>query len=67
MKKLIYTSVLVSLLLSGSTQAEFTELYLDTDSISRILSDLDFFKNYGNRLKMIDYENMMFKFSELQT
>ena len=27
-----------------------------------MLYDLDFLENYGNRLKMIDYENMMVKF-----
>ena len=52
----------VSLLLVGVVQAEFTTTIGEDHSIKDVLHQLDFFKSYGNRTKMIDRENMMVKF-----
>lgn len=62
MKKLIYTSVLVSLLLGGSNQAQFTSSIVYDGTMQEYLHRLDFFENYGNKEKLIDSKNQLVKF-----
>ena len=62
MKTRIYTTLIALFVWVPATQAEFSSDLLDTDSITRMIVDLNFFKSFGNRLRMVDYENMLVKF-----
>ena len=62
MKKLTYTSVLVSLLLVGSIQAQFTSSIVYDGTKQEYLHRLDLFENYGNKQKLIDSKNQLVKF-----
>lgn len=62
MKKLTYTSVLVSLLLAGSIQAQFTSSIVYDGTMQEYLHRLDLFENYGNKEKLIDSNNQLVKF-----
>lgn len=62
MKTRICTTLLALFLWVPATHAEFSSDLLDTDSITRMIVDLNFFKSFGNRLRMVDYENMLVKF-----
>ena len=62
MKKLFYTSVLVSLLLGGSVRAQFTSSVVYDGTTQEYLHRLDLFENYGNKKKLIDSKNQLVKF-----
>lgn len=62
MKTRIGTSLIALFVWVPATHAEFSSDLLHTDSITRMIVELNFFKSFGNRVRMVDYENMLVKF-----
>lgn len=62
MTKLTFISVLVSLLLGGSIQAQFTSSIVYDGTIQEYLHRVDIFESYGNKEKLIDSKNQLVKF-----
>lgn len=63
MKTLTCAVVLVSLLIGGIAQAQFTSSVVYGGTMPEYLHRLDLFENYGNKEKLIDAEKQLVKFS----
>lgn len=62
MKKLIYSTLFVSVLLGGSVQSEFTSSIVYDGTMQEYLHRLELFESYGNMGKMLDGKRQLVKF-----